>query len=439
MLTIFTSCHNQAEFLPEAIESVLGQTVPDFEYLLYDDGSTDETWAVMEGYARRDRRIRAVHLEKARCLAEVLNRSIREAKADVWTWCPADDVWMPTLLEKKLEAAGRFGDECVIYADGRVIDASGRVLGERPGPRVSPREFLELPFQNDGPVGFTGIWIPMSVFDRVGPFSERWALSEDYAWLLRAVLEGVEFRGVPETLYLKRVGHPSSQFTRFAFEVRENARRMRAEAAKYRDMRFATAMLTAPRPVPTRDRTLRSLERAGFSDVHIVRDAARLGSWPTWIRAAKTLLQREPDADVYLLCEDDAVFPRGLRGYLARTLWPDIPDRVALCSPYSPAPYMTDTPGWHAEDRGEYLVGSLCWAFPPNTLRKIVTTFDGTESRRHIDAQIGRWARSQGLIPWYHTPSLAQHTGNGNSALGDPRETDLRRAADFVGEEEWVW
>ena len=170
MLTIFTSCHNQAEFLPQAIESVLGQTYPDFEYLLYDDGSTDETWAVMEGYARRDRRIHAVRLEKANCLAEVLNRSIREAKGDVWTWCPADDVWMPTLLERKLDAARRFGNECVLYADGRVIDAKGNVLGERPGPRVSPEEFLELPFQNDGPIGFTGIWIPMGIFDRIGPF-----------------------------------------------------------------------------------------------------------------------------------------------------------------------------------------------------------------------------------------------------------------------------
>ncbi len=439
MLTIFTSCHNQGEFLSTAIDSVLAQTVDDFEYLLYDDGSSDRTWEVMEAYARRDRRIRAVRLKKARSLAEVLNRSIREAKGDVWTWCPADDVWMPDLLERKADAARQFGSDCVIYADGRVIDAKGNVLGERPGPRVSPTNFQDLPFQTDGPIGFTGIWIPMCVFDRVGPFPERWTLSEDYAWLLRAVVEGVEFRGVPRTLYLKRVGHPSSQFTRHAVQVRENARRMRAEAAKYRDLRFAAAMLTAPRPIPTRERTLRSLARAGFLSVRVIEDFTSRGSWPTWIRAAKSLLQAEPEADVYLLCEDDAFFCRGLKAHLARTLWPDAPDRVALCSPYSPAPYIATSEGWHPQNRGEYLVGSLCWAFPPETLRAIASTFDGTESFRHIDAQVGRWAKSRGLTPWYHTPSLVQHAGIGNSALGDSQDTELRRAADFVGEEEWVW
>ena len=107
--------------------------------------------------------------------------------------------------------------------------------------------------------------------------------------------------------------------------------------------------------------------------------------------------------------------------------------------PILPTPYATDEPGWHPEDRGGHLVGSLCWAFPPDTLRRIVATFNGTESRRHIDAQIGRWAHSQNLTPFYHTPSLVQHTGNANSALGDSLETDLRRAGDFAGEGEWVW
>ncbi len=56
-------------------------------------------------------------------------------------------------------------------------------------------------------------------------------------------------------------------------------------------------------------------------------------------------------------------------------------------------------------------------------------------ANRRIDARVGQWARAAGRTVWYHTPSLVQHLGSGNSALGDPAVNDLRRAVDFIGEE----
>ena len=47
MITVFTSCYNQAEYLSAAIESVLRQTYEDFQYLIYDDGSTDNSWDII--------------------------------------------------------------------------------------------------------------------------------------------------------------------------------------------------------------------------------------------------------------------------------------------------------------------------------------------------------------------------------------------------------
>ena len=57
------------------------------------------------------------------------------------------------------------------------------------------------------------------------------------------------------------------------------------------------------------------------------------------------------------------------------------------------------------------------------------------EARSRIDARVGRWAAENQRSVWYHTPSLVQHTGSGNSALGDPLITSLRVAADFIGED----
>jgi hypothetical protein len=149
----------------------------------------------------------------------------------------------------------------------------------------------------------------------------------------------------------------------------------------------------------------------------------------------------ERRADALLIVEDDAVFCRGLREYLDANLWPEDPEKIALCSAYSPTPYNEpkDVPnGWHEEKRGMYLVGSLCWAIPRASAEAIARDLAyATHAVKSIDVRIGMWAADIGRSVWYHKPSLVQHIGNGNSALG--RQVDaaepLRLAGDFIGED----
>ena len=77
MLTVFTSSYNHGQFLDAAIKSVLSQTYSDFEYLIYDDGSKDNTWDIIQKYARQDSRIKAVKLDKTANLATVINKSLK--------------------------------------------------------------------------------------------------------------------------------------------------------------------------------------------------------------------------------------------------------------------------------------------------------------------------------------------------------------------------
>ena len=199
-------------------------------------------------------------------------------------------------------------------------------------------------------------------------------------------------------------------------------------------MNFGVAVTTAPRPVPTLKRTLMSLERGGFGEVRVVDDVRRDGAWPNWLRAVRTLLTERPAADALLVCQDDIVCCRRLREHLERILWPD--GSVAVCSPYCPGPYCGDRQGWHQERRGWYLVGALCWAMPRAAAEAILDDIGSVEARNRIDARVGQWALETRRSVWYHTPSLVQHIGNGNSALGDRLDNDLRRAVDFIGEDQ---
>lgn len=169
----------------------------------------------------------------------------------------------------------------------------------------------------------------------------------------------------------------------------------------------------------------------------IVRRPERYGAWRNWVTALGELVAADPSADAVMLCQDDVIFCRGLREYLEKTLWPPGDERVGLCSPYSPAPYRKPKPGWHQERRGLHLVGALCWVFPQRTAEIIARDWAPLASKhnRGIDRRIGDWCERTGHAVWYHTPSLAQHVGNKNSALGDPLDDWMRRAHDFVGED----
>jgi len=201
MITVFTSCHNQEKYLAKAIHSVLTQTEKDFEYRIYDDGSTDGTWDIIQTYAKKDKRIIAKKLEKTDNVGVVAKMCMEEMKGKVWTWCPSDDIWLPTLLETKKKFSENHPN-CILYSDWIVIDQNGKELMEK-HPRLSPKEFSEE-IWTGCPIGFTGIWIPKTVIDRVGPFPTHLKYSEDFYWMLKANVHKIPFVGVRKTLYKKR-------------------------------------------------------------------------------------------------------------------------------------------------------------------------------------------------------------------------------------------
>ena len=120
LVSVVIPCFNQAHFLPSAIESVLGQTYPDVEVVVVDDGSTDNTGAVV----RRHPSARYVRQEN-RGLAEARNTGIRESLGDQIVFLDADDLLSPdalalgrTALEEHPEAAFVFGYSSFLMDDG---------------------------------------------------------------------------------------------------------------------------------------------------------------------------------------------------------------------------------------------------------------------------------------------------------------------------------
>ena len=220
---------------------------------------------------------------------------------------------------------------------------------------------------------------------------------------------------------------------------------------------WAVGVTTAPREEPTLARCLASLAAAGWDEpvvfaepqaqvperfhrLDIVRRAAPLGVVGNWLLALSELVIRQPEADAYVMVQDDAVFCRSVRPYLERTLWPA--ERVGLVSVYRPALYAAEKGGFAPVELAHPLAAALTHIFPPAAARQAVASGAAMaqrwrayhEGQRRLDWLVGRLLRCLGLAAYYHAPSLAQHIGETSTVWPKAAVRGRRRASDFVGE-----
>jgi glycosyltransferase involved in cell wall biosynthesis len=118
--------HNGQRYLGEAIESLLHQTFDDFELVIVDDASTDDTPRLLESLARRDRRIVLLRNDRNIGLAGSLNRGLAICRAPLVARADADDVFMPERLEKQVRYMEANTNVGVLGAAVEFIDEEGR-------------------------------------------------------------------------------------------------------------------------------------------------------------------------------------------------------------------------------------------------------------------------------------------------------------------------
>jgi glycosyltransferase involved in cell wall biosynthesis len=123
LVSVVIPVYNQERYIAEAVESVLGQTYPQVELVVVDDGSTDRTAGILAGYAPR-----LVYIRQDNSGAAIaLNRGIEAAKGEYVGWLSSDDVYMPTKVERQVEHFAAHPDVRLTYTDFNVIDATGRI------------------------------------------------------------------------------------------------------------------------------------------------------------------------------------------------------------------------------------------------------------------------------------------------------------------------
>jgi len=201
-VSVIVSSYNYGRYVGAALESVRRQTFADFETIVIDDGSTDDSLRVIRRFLR-DPRFRLVEQDHGG-QARAKNRGLAEARAPYVAFLDADDLWARTKLEKQvalLESEPGLG---VICTRRKVVDADGK---PRPwANRRLPRGRVVAAMFRQNFICFSSAMLRAGVADHVGGFDESIPLAIDYDFWLRAARH-YRFGVVNEPLVAYRVGH----------------------------------------------------------------------------------------------------------------------------------------------------------------------------------------------------------------------------------------
>jgi glycosyltransferase involved in cell wall biosynthesis len=195
-VSVVVPTYNRPRELTRAVESVLAQSWTDFEVLIVDDGSTDDTGRAARSFA--DDRVRYLRQLRNQGVSEARNRGIREARGGLVAFLDSDDEWEGEKLGRQvalLDAAPR--------GVGLVYTGSRRVGGPRDGevfvPSCRGDVYREMLHRNVFDVGSSSVVAKKDVLDRVGGFDPSLPSMEDYDyWIRVARVCRVDF--VPEPL-----------------------------------------------------------------------------------------------------------------------------------------------------------------------------------------------------------------------------------------------
>jgi len=202
-VSVILPVYDRAAYVGEAIESVLAQTLPADELIVVDDGSTDDSVAVVERYSRPG--LHVVRQEN-RGIGAARNRGLGLASGELIAFIDSDDVWERDKLALQVPALLERDDEPLVF--GHLVEFLS------PDRAEELRGTLQISTE---PVpGLTAITLlaRRTTIDRVGPFDEQLRVGEFVEWMARARDLGCANRILPEVVARRRIHGGNTVLTR---------------------------------------------------------------------------------------------------------------------------------------------------------------------------------------------------------------------------------
>ena len=191
-VSVLIPCYNAGAYLGQAIQSVLDQTYRDFEIIVVDDGSTDDSAAVAQSFDR----VRYFYNEHSG-ISVSRNLAIAKARGEIIVFLDADDLWHPEKLQKQVD---------YLDADPACMLVFTKVENFFEDEAAQKGERQQELYHADISMCIISCAIRRSVFEEHGVFREDYPHGEDTQFMYRLSLSGIDLKhSIDEVLYRRRV------------------------------------------------------------------------------------------------------------------------------------------------------------------------------------------------------------------------------------------
>lgn len=214
LLSIVVPTYNRSGvFFLESISSILNQSHKDFEVIIVDDGSTDDTKSFISSF--HDKRIIYTRSDSNRGEYWATNTGANLAKGKYLTWVHTDDILPQDSLKHRLDLLESHQSLDFVHGDIVKIDTNGSITESLPAAIETKEEILSqymLPSKNRTMkylVHHTTVMMHWNFFYKAGPFDCSLPFAGDIDWLIRAIRVG-NFRAISSILYQYRT-HPNTR------------------------------------------------------------------------------------------------------------------------------------------------------------------------------------------------------------------------------------
>ena len=194
-ITVVLPVYNGELYLKDSIESVLNQSHKDFELIIVDDCSTDQTSVIAQQYQNKYNNVFYTRNENNLKLPEALNKGFSLASGDYWTWTSCDNIYLPNAFERLTAELDFYSEVGLVYSDMETIDELGHLLGY-----VHAGVGDDLIFRNI--VGACFLY-RASIAKQAGVYNKEKFLCEDYEYWLRLACI-TKLKPINEALYRYR-------------------------------------------------------------------------------------------------------------------------------------------------------------------------------------------------------------------------------------------
>jgi glycosyltransferase involved in cell wall biosynthesis len=196
LVSVVMSVYNEEGYLKDTIDSILAQTLSDFEFIIVNDGSTDSTQDILESYAKIDCRIKLTSNNENLGVSKASNLGIEKARGKYIAIIDAGDIANNKRLEKQFDYLEANKEIYVLGTQGRWIDEEKRPIGNSKMPLVvSARDI----YRTGGAI-HPSVMMRRELFDIIGPYDEGLSTSQEFDLNMRTLSAGLGMANLEDEL-----------------------------------------------------------------------------------------------------------------------------------------------------------------------------------------------------------------------------------------------